>query len=463
MHRMSLADAVEERDIDAVTAMLHNPIVKQTIEQTKTMGDMGVEMTPLCIAVHLGDFPMVHLLLKNGANVDGCCCFTENTGFTDYKHGCYSNNEYFTNYNRTQTPLATAVQNCDFEMVLLLLETGADVNNNQSTLGMTAIWFVSIHGATRLNVRAMYWNGLHPRSLDMIRLLVGKGADVNIRAINRESLLHFVLEMNMETLFNKCDVIKLLVELGADVNAQDNQGQSVLHLAMKSGLGEEETGVVVHLLAELGADVNTQDTKGQTPLHYASIVGTWGGTKTLIDCGAEIDVQDEGGCTPLHYAASGNLKIVEMLIHGGANINFKDNIGRSPLHHAVIIFDYPEIVVKLILLKANLDIKDVYGRTPLHYTVNGNSSGIKMDTITRMLIQHGADVFAKDYYGQTPTDIESTGTPWRIIKDEQIRIKRFEAFAMAHVDRSSDESRPSEESIVRWLNPDMLRKVLSYA
>jgi ankyrin repeat protein len=465
---VSLAYAVEHEDIDFLTEMLDDPAELSLIEHTEPIGGMMVEMTPLCIAVYNSRYSMARLLLRRGANVDGCY----NETIMKIHNDDLIDEFLIGGKPRTQTPLATAVQNMDVDMVLLLLDAAVDVNNTQSSLGMTALWFVycdTISSATDMNyseyrgITRIVRNGLA-----MIGLLVDRGADVNIRDIDGKSLLTFAAEND-----RSIGMMERLIRHGANVNTKDNNGYTPLHYAaLRAGTSNETVPNntytdMIQLLVESGAVVDLQDNSGDTPLHSAAEVDARSGAQALIDCGAEIDIQDDEGCTPLHYAAEYSLGIVNMLIDKKADLNFQDNRGRSPLHYA-IERGREAIITVLILSKANLDIKDVDGRTPLHYIVIKNFYGIA--PCTRMLIEYGADVFAKDRDEQTPTDIGPTpsdigndrGSACKIIQDEQMRIERFEAFAMAQVDRSSDGSRPPEDSVASWLDPDTLRKVWSH-
>ncbi|KAJ1466963.1 ankyrin repeat-containing domain protein [Baffinella frigidus] len=461
------------------------------MEHTIPIGDMYVEMTPLCIAVQLHNIPMVHLLLENGANVDGCA--TEES-WDDY-----------TNRDRQwpclrQTPLATAVQNGDTDMVFLLLEKGADVNNNQSSFGMTAIWFVSVHHATLFPGSNLDIHGLPPSDLDMIRLLAERGADLNIRMEQFEREEYMLVDVNTDTIAGRsllvCAIddgrqkfstnvrlIELLVELGADIQARDDQGRSVLNVAMMMGNDVEQAIMAIQLLAKLGADVNARNIHGQSALHEAVI---WDWPWSDHDSGRSfrrmviqslaglrrtlIDIKDKKGLTPLHYASiRDGYTEAEALIVFRANVNFKDKEGRSPLHYAVKHSSF-NVVSLLIEAGANMDIKDVRGRTPLHYAaeftdvntvhVSDKSSGVPNEIITRKLIESGANVFAEDDRGQIPAEMEmnSTGSACGIIRSEQNRIRavQFHAFVM------SQSGRSDEKSAASWLEPDTLREVYKY-
>ena len=61
------------------------------------------------------------------------------------------------------------------------------------------------------------------------------------------------------------EIVRLLIKHGADVNAKNEIDSSPLHLA----LSEEEISIV-RLLVEHGADVTAQDWSHKTPLHLAS-------------------------------------------------------------------------------------------------------------------------------------------------------------------------------------------------
>ena len=63
----------------------------------------------------------------------------------------------------------------------------------------------------------------------------------------------------------KVDIVRQLIGHGADVVARDETRLTPLHLAAFSGSFE-----IVRLLIEHGADVTAQDGRSLTPLHFAS-------------------------------------------------------------------------------------------------------------------------------------------------------------------------------------------------
>lgn len=117
---------------------------------------------------------------------------------------------------------------------------------------------------------------------------------------------------------SKCflEGMKLLIDKGADINLQDIYLRTPLHLAC------ENIGSIVHhdcvqyLLAN-GASVHSRDVYGRTPLHIATMAGCVECINLLLDHGATSDVKNEEGNTPLHLSAMmGQVACMEALSHG---------------------------------------------------------------------------------------------------------------------------------------------------
>jgi cytohesin len=144
-------------------------------------------------------------------------------------------------------------------------------------------------------------------------------------------------------------VVALLIDKGADVNAKDNQGNTLLHT-----LSSQE---LVELLIDKGADVNAKNNKGNTPLDkifeqqffsldYYRKNDSMELIELLITKGAQfnVNVRLRDQATPLHaVAASGNKAVVEGLLAQGAEVNAKDDWGLTPLDWATVTL-YPDIV-----------------------------------------------------------------------------------------------------------------------
>ena len=98
------------------------------------------------------------------------------------------------------------------------------------------------------------------------------------------------------------DGIKLLIEKGANVNLQDIHERTPLHLACENTT-EEVHHDCVEFLLQKGASTNIQDVFGRTPLHIAAKEGCAQCIKLLLDHGASTSIKTLGGDTALHITA----------------------------------------------------------------------------------------------------------------------------------------------------------------
>ena len=233
------------------------------------------------------------------------------------------------------SPLMLAVENGHLELALELVDAGADPNDERTN-------FTPLHAITwvRKTVRGDGDNGIPPpdgsgsvTSLDFVREMVARGADVNRRlkkgggqaeAMNPRGATPFF--MASET----CDLplMTLLVKLGADPaisNADDTSpiliacGIGVNAPGEEAGTEEDAIEAVLYLL-ELGADVNAVDKRGETTMHGAVYKAAPKLMALLDEKGADIKVwntENKFGRTPLSIARGyrrGNFRpYVEMM------------------------------------------------------------------------------------------------------------------------------------------------------
>ncbi|WP_342189704.1 ankyrin repeat domain-containing protein [Spiroplasma endosymbiont of Dilophus febrilis] len=266
------------------------------------------------------------------------------------------------------------------------------------------------------------------RNLDLTKLLINIDAgttDINPQYKNSLSLLYYAIDTG------DIQIVKLLIDNGADVNFQDENGLTPLHFAIENAI---DTGdiQIVKLLIDNGADPNVLDCNNDfiSPLHYAIIknkkevvevllkskniknkinnksylnigclhwislnsknINNLEIAELLIDNGADVNLQDENDATPLYYAISTNNKeMVQLLINKGANIKNITKNGLTPLYYAIIL-DNKEMVQLLIEKGANVNMQDENGLTPLHFAIEENNQ-----EMVQLLINNNADVNIK--------------------------------------------------------------------
>ncbi|KAF5242785.1 hypothetical protein FANTH_8521 [Fusarium anthophilum] len=189
------------------------------------------------------------------------------------------------------------------------------------------------------------------------------------------------------------DMVRLLVDRGIDINAPDESGRTPLYLS--ATIGDVE---MVRVLCEGGAVIETTSESGHTPLQVAALKGYTEVVELLLEKGADIEASDNyGGFTPLGIAASMNHAAVTRLLLGmGAKVEATNLVGHTPLISAAK--SGSEAVAKLLLQHgAHVEATDKSGSTPLIWAVRAESEGV-----VQHLIHHGANVNVSEYSGFTP-------------------------------------------------------------
>jgi ankyrin repeat protein len=310
------------------------------------------------------------------------------------------------------------------DTVKSLLARGADVNAKETAEGQTALMWAAAEGHT-----------------DVVQALIERGADVHARsARGYTALLLTAREANVET-------TEALLAAGADVNEAAKDGTTALVVATVRGHTQYATILLNH-----GANPNLGP--GFMPLHWAA--GRWdsyltdfsngitnentewsafGGlpkeekldfVKALLAHGADPNLQTKRnpnygmsvkggngnlvGATPFLIAAQANdVAIMRELVAHGANPNLATNQGTTPLMVAAGIGHLPgmsrstegdglEAVKLCVQLGADVNAVNKTGDTALH----GAAWRHFADSIVQYLVDHGANIDAKNKRGWTP-------------------------------------------------------------
>jgi ankyrin repeat protein len=150
--------------------------------------------------------------------------------------------------------------------------------------------------------------------------------------------------------YDNLDMVRLLVERGADVKLTQKDGTTAMMLAagVKYALtqeGDPETSgtpddayEIVKLLAEKGTDVNAANAQGQTALYGAAFVGRERVISYLAEHGARVDVKTKGG-----------LSIYDAVLNKGvAEEGTGSRVGGKPGPHTVAL-------VREVMVKAGVE------------------------------------------------------------------------------------------------------------
>ncbi len=169
-----------------------------------------------------------------------------------------------------RTPLEWSVQFQQTETVAQLIAAGADVD---APLGLAA----------------------ELENANLVKTLLSKGANVNVKSENGSTPLHSGAGSG------SVRVVDLLLTKGAEVNAKDQWDRTPLHEAAR----RSSNPVIVEMLLTKGANVNARDQRGQTPLHYATDRRSVAVVELLLARGADVNAKNNKGQTPLQMPYSG--------------------------------------------------------------------------------------------------------------------------------------------------------------
>ncbi|XP_033887112.1 poly [ADP-ribose] polymerase tankyrase-2-like isoform X4 [Acipenser ruthenus] len=353
---------------------------------------------------------------------------------------------------RKSTPLHLAAGYNRVKIVQLLLQHGADVQakdkgdlvplHNACSYGHYEVTELLVkHGACVNAVDLWQFTSLHEAAsknrVEVCSLLLSYGADPTLLNCHNKSALdlaptpqlrerlayefkgHTLLQASRET-----DVARIKKHITLDiVNFKHPQThETALHCAATSPYPKRKQ--VCELLLRKGANVNEKTKDFLTPLHMASEKSHNDVVEVLLKHEAKVNALDHLGQTALHRAAHcGHLQTTRLLLSSGcdplivslqgfsASQMGNENV-QQVLQEGVLIGNSDsdrqlleaaksgdsEVVKKLCTLQ-NVNCRDIEGRlsTALHF-----AAGYNRVAVVEYLLQHGADVHAKDKGGLVP-------------------------------------------------------------
>jgi len=224
----------------------------------------------------------------------------------------------------------------------------------------------------------------------------------------------------------RLDIVKLLIQRGAPVDARARNGSTPLMFAAAAGQPE-----AIDQLCLLGADPDAVNPsiKSTGALFFAAAAGQLDACKRLASHNAKLMVKNSEGATCLIGAASeGHTAVVNWLLDQGVAIDEPDKFGNTALIRACAE-GHLEVAKVLAIRKANLAAKNSGGVTCLigaadrgHTTVvnwlldqrvaidepdnSGNTALIRACMmghleVAQLLVERNANLAAKDGRGMT--------------------------------------------------------------
>jgi uncharacterized protein len=452
--RVTLPDAVRNGDTEAVrllldsradvnTAMpdgataLHWAVRSDDLKTAQLLIRAGANpkaadrhgVTPLSLACLNGNAAMIRTLLDAGAPADSVGGQGETALITASRSGNIEAVKLLLDRGApvnawdtqaSQTALMWAIREHHSDVVKLLLSRGADVNARTKVVVDFPPETGNLQGIGRAQnlPRGVTPGGMTPLlyaaregTLDVARMLVAAGADVNAAEANQTTPLLVAI------LNDHIDVAGFLLEKGANVNAADGFGRTALWSAVDyrnldtPDKTETDRGPMLELIGTLldhGAEPNAQlkaeppsrrwmfgfgavqwvSQVGQTPLQRAALAGDVESMRLLIAREADPNLKSKAGVTPLMAAAGVGwvlnqtytesdeslLEAVKLCVEKGADVNAATSTGVTAMH-AAANRGLNGVIEFLARQGAKPDAKDSQGRTPLNYAEGVRLSG----------------------------------------------------------------------------------------
>ena len=417
------------------TTALHWAARRDDVESARLLIGAGASVTtatrygvtPLHLASVNGSAAMIDVLLRAGADVNAT-----NPG--------------------GETALMDAARSGKVDAVSLLLDRGANVNARESVRGQTAVMWAVLENHSPV-VKLLVARGAEVNAQTMVDIPTGTtgkpeatSGDIGAhgpgiyrsRAVpspsGAMSPLHYAArDGNLE-------MAKLLVELGADVNSRSANGTGPLVTAITNNHIE-----LALFLIEKGADVNAADDfYKRTPLFaavemrnpdyvrdsappVADARDPMDLIKTLLNRGANPNAQVnttpfrgfyqvsanwanfDGQTAFLRAALNGDIQLMRLLLEHGANPNLGTRDGATPLMAAAGInwvvaqtysrsdAEYLEAATLCLELGNDVNAVNSQGFTAMHGAANRG-----FDAMIELLAKNGARLNAKDKQGRTP-------------------------------------------------------------
>jgi ankyrin repeat protein len=225
-------------------------------------------------------------------------------------------------------------------------------------------------------------------NLEAARLLLSRGAGVNLRDSIGDTALHWA------AFYGRLELASLLCENGAGLSITSREGAP-----LDVALWQFNDAVADYLVAKDA----TMRQSGE--FVEAVLAGNEAAVKQLLKAGANADQLDESGSPVLVIAASrGFFNIVKLLLEKKTDPDLMNRVGQTALCRAVY-FGHEDIAKLLVSRGAGINkVGPHYLFTPLHAAAKSGQS-----TIGQWLIENGARVDAQEgISGYTPLMIATS-------------------------------------------------------
>ena len=163
--------------------------------------------------------------------------------------------------------------------------------------------------------------------VEIARLLVNAGGDLNVRNVENGTPLH------VAAYEGHVEVVRFLISAGANIDCVDDWGDTSLHDAAHITLDDAEhvrhakhKAEIVRLLLAAGCKADVANSDEEQPLHLAAMVGADETIRCLLTFGANVNSVGGACGTPINAALehNGERRTLAVLLEAGATIDMEE-------------------------------------------------------------------------------------------------------------------------------------------
>ncbi|CAG5156716.1 uncharacterized protein ALTATR162_LOCUS4512 [Alternaria atra] len=254
-----------------------------------------------------------------------------------------------------------AIKHGDFDSVKEMLDDGANIERTTD------------NGGTPLII------AIYKHHIDIIALLLKRGADVNWPVIDSPPIFHAVTQKE-----HAPQIIQLLLDYGGMLEAVAGPTHmNALHWAAVNGMIH-----AADFLISKGLDISRTCSRGKTPLIHAAEKGHLTIVKLLLAKGADLHGRSANDGSALMWASSqAQDEVVDYLLNEGSRVDDCDEDGLTALSVSSKLGSMA--IVQLLIEKgANVNTLSTSPKhwTPAMFAANAGRAGV-----LQALLSHGAD------------------------------------------------------------------------
>ena len=201
------------------------------------------------------------------------------------------------------------------------------------------------------------------------------------------------------------ELIELAISNGAEIDAP-LRGKLRMTAVNEANWPDGHDIKHIFFLVNNSTKTEAKDSIIRTPLFLAACFGHVKAIKVLLNLGASMQCLGEM-VTPAHISANrGDVDCLRAFICAGFDINARETGGRTILHAATN--GEIETMRYILQLEGGMNLvnaSDDAGSTPLHWLMISIATNRQKRLMVELLLQHGADIHARDDRGDTPVHL----------------------------------------------------------